>query len=153
MSLFFVAPFLTLRSIMLLLQPHLFHTNTPPSFQPCCAAKSYNFTPYYFSLSLFFTLKHCLFCTLSPSLCTWLCPIAVLAKHRADENVLNNVICQHWQPRKLYYFCASIRAATEVRFLVTMHVLLRCILNSAHDQVRVQTYTIQHKLLLDVPSS
>lgn len=140
---------------MLLLQPPLFHTNTfpPPFLSALLCCQELQLHPLLLSLSLFFTLKHGLFCTVSPSLCTWLCPIAVLAKHGADENVLNNVICQHIQPRKLYYFCVSIRASTEVQFLVTVHILLRCILNSARDQVCVQMYTIQHKLLLDVPSS
>lgn len=96
--------------VLLFLQPPLIHTRAlplPPFLShflpPLMGCHEVLFRPV-------------LLLSLSP--CSWLCPIAVLAKQRADETVLNSVICQHIQPRKLHctMYCLCVR--TRVRACV-----------------------------------
>ncbi len=83
------------------------------------------------SLSLFIAVFLSLFCSFSP--CTWLCPIAVLAKRRADETVLNSVICQHIQPRKLH--CNMGFVFVSVNVCVCIHRSLYSICDYAYVNV------------------
>lgn len=140
----------TFSSILLFLQPPLFHTNAllfftflahflPPLV--CC---------HEVLLHPVFTFRSLCLSLFSP--CIWLCPIALLAKQWADETVLNSVICQHIQPRKLYcrtcfFLCVCVRvyASTElhtVHICCTMRMLplLWCILFSAYDHFCVCTH-------------
>lgn len=137
------------------MQPPLIHTNTlsffsfPSHFFPALVCCHKLFTPFLslsLSLSLSVALCFSLFCSFPPS--TWLCPIAMLAKQRADETVLNSVICQHIQPRKLHcsmcFVCVSVcvcihRSMYSVCDPVHVASVLRCILLSTYDQLCVCT--------------
>lgn len=141
---FFVALFFQLSLVFCCFCSHLSFTPTLcrssplASFQPWCAAARCYFTLFY-SHSRSLSLLLSLLCSFSP--CTWLCPIAVLAKQRADETVLNSVICQHIQPRELHcsmcFVCEC--ACVCIYDYVYGASVLRCILFAACDHICVST--------------
>lgn len=124
---FYAALFFFKRSLLPFRQPPLTHTKAlsifpfPAHFPPslvCCHKVQLHPVFVFFSL--------CLSLFLPLSFCTWLCPIAVLAKRRADETVLNSVICQHIQPRELHCRAGFRVCVREWCLFVTMCMLPLC---------------------------
>lgn len=74
--------------------------------------------------------------------------MAVLEKLRADETVLNSVICQHILPSKLY--CSASLCVCVCTVSVSICAEVEAV--RRYDQVCVHLYTNQPQQLLNVPS-